>query len=77
MNHVSAFPVPMIAYNGEHYDVKEKGLTRREYFAAHIITGLLARSATGTENAESLCNLVATAFIVADKMERVSDKGSV
>jgi len=77
MNHISAFPVPMIPYNDEHYDVKQQGLTRREYFAAHIITGLLARSVSGTENVESLCNLVATAFIVADQMERVSDKGSV
>ena len=76
MNHVSAFPVSMIPYNGEHYDVKEKGLTRREYFAAHIITGLLSRFGA-TENPESIQYVAEAAFRIADEMERVSDKGSV
>jgi hypothetical protein len=74
---VSAFPVPMIPYNGDHYDVKQVGLTRREYFAIQIVSALLVSSPTNTANAESICEVVAKAFLVADQMERVSDRGSI
>jgi len=53
------------------------GLTRREYFAIQIVSALLVSSPTNTANAESICEVVAKAFLVADQMERVSDRGSI
>ena len=47
-------------------------LTRREYFAAHIITGLLSRFGS-TDNPESIQYIVEAAFRIADEMERVSE----
>lgn len=64
-----AFPVPMIPFDGTggYTEIRELGLTKREWFAGMALKGLLANPG-GVTKATDAMNLVSTCFLIADAM---------
>ena len=73
IRHIPAFPVPMIPWQNGYENVQHHGLSRRELFACHIMSAIISRVNPWAENPHALAE---KAFMLADAMEKASDKGN-
>jgi len=60
MKDIPAFPV-----SGDWSQIKDKGMTLRDYFAAKAMTGLLTAEIVGEYTNEHIANI---SFLIADAM---------
>jgi hypothetical protein len=60
MKNIPAFPV-----SGDWSQIKDKGMTLRDYFAAKAMTGLLTAEIVGEYTNEHIANI---SFLIADAM---------
>jgi hypothetical protein len=68
-----AFPVPSyVNSDGETHDVEFKGMTLRDYFAAHAMQGMMAMPLPDMED-DAPKFLAKTAYGIADAMLKARD----
>ena len=67
---ISAFPVNTSNNGGAGAFPPDPGMTLRDFFAAHALSGMLA---SGHEVSAAVCFIVSEAYVYADEMLRIRE----